>query len=426
MNFSGGVAVIERGTALLEAAEANLRARRSAGAEQLEIAREWAFSHRRTMRAPGDDDRDTRRIGASDFPVYEYAAVELGVAWEIHPLAAQRLMADAVDLEARLPQTWAAVRALRLESWVARKIVSLTRDLTYDQAQLVDEQIADRLGELPAGRLLTLVEARVVAADKEAAEEKWRQAASERTVHLGRETDYGTRNVFARLDAADAIKLKQSVDLLAEQLTPLDDETADQRRARALGVLADPQAALAVLDGRDPRGGKAVVYVHTTPEQLKSGDGVARVEDLGPFTKRMMQDLLARAQITVKPVIDLNEEPAADCYEIPAAIAERVHLMQPADVYPFAESTSRWLDYDHNLAFRDTGPPGQTRPGNLGKLNRRHHRAKTFASGLKLERISLTSFRWTTPLGRQVIVDRDGTHPLKEPASYPLDVRFAA
>lgn len=418
MDTSGGASIVERDAALLAEAEANLTARRQAGAEQLRIAGQWAFSHRRTVRGPDDDDRDTRRIGASGYPVEEYAAAALAVTWEIHPLAAQKLMADAIDLQARLPRTWTAVQQLRLEAWVARKITSLTKDLTVEQAHGVDEKIARHLGALPPGRLLTVVEARVVDADRPAAEAKWRQAATEHTVHLGRETEAGTRTFFARLRAVDGVRLAHTVDLLAGHLPAEDGETADQRRARALGLLADPQAALELLAGRDPRGGKAIVYVHTTPGQLATGEGVARVEDLGAFTRTMLQDLLHGASISVRPVIDLDQAPAADCYEIPTAIAERVHLAMPADIFPFAESLSRRLDIDHNEAYDEDGPPGQTRPDNLGKLNRRHHRIKTHARGWKLTRHG-HRYRWTTPTGHTVIVDRHGTHPYRLDVVYP-------
>ncbi len=426
MDSPGGTTVTDPGAALpddlLDAAEANLVARREAGAEQLRIAYAWAFSHRRRVRDHVDEEtraeRDVRRIGAYAYPVGDYASGELALAWQIHPLAAQKLMGHAVDLVHRLPHTWAAVQALRLDEWVARKISTLTRELGFDQAQWVDAQIADKLGALPPGWLLTHVEAKVVAADQQAAEEKWAQAASERTVHLARETEHGTRNLFARLNAADAVRLMATIMLIAKHLPDLPDlpdsegETSDQRLARALALLADPQAALALLAGRDPRKGKAVVYVHTTPGQLATGQGVARVEDLGPMTATMLADLLGHSQITLKPVIDLNHGPSGDAYEIPTDIAERVHLAQPADVFPFAEGLSRHLDLDHHTPYDRDGPPGQTAVGNLGKLNRRHHRLKTFAPGWTLTHRARNRYWWSTPDGRSYLVDRNGTHPV--------------
>ena len=63
-------------------------------------------------------------------------------------------MADAVDIEARLPGVWSAVRAGRVEAWVARKIAAATSDLSEEKAHWVDAAVADVVGSLPPGRLL--------------------------------------------------------------------------------------------------------------------------------------------------------------------------------------------------------------------------------------------------------------------------------
>ena len=120
----------------------------------------------------------------------------------------------------------------------------------------------------------------------------------------------------------------------------------------------------------------AVVYLHMTPDSLL-GTGVARAEELGALTRQQLIDVLGHHQISLRPVIDLNEGMAADCYEVPAAIDERLQLAKPADVFPFASSTSRRLDRDHTVPYDPVGPPGQTAERNLGKMTRHHHRIKT-------------------------------------------------
>jgi hypothetical protein len=70
-----------------------------------------------------------------------------------------------------------------------------------------------------------------------------------------------------------------------------------------------------------------------------------------------------------------------DGYEIPDRIRDAVHLMSPADAFPYASSVSKRTDLDHTkpyVALDRGGPPGQTAIGNLAKLTRRHHRIKTF------------------------------------------------
>jgi hypothetical protein len=204
---------------------------------------------------------------------------------------------------------------------------------------------------------------------------------------------------------------------LARLPQPPEEPTIGQLRARAVGILADPAGAVELLAGRNPARGKTTLFVHTTLDQLTAPDnasgGIARVEDLGAFTRAQLVRLLGHEHITVKPVIDLADQNPADAYEVPAAMAEQLHLTKPADVFPHATSVARSLDHDHTIPYRppDTGgPPGQTRIDNLGKLARRHHRVKTHAPGWTLTQLPGNRYIWITPHGRYRITDHTGTH----------------
>ncbi|MCW2782488.1 MAG: hypothetical protein JWR35_2937, partial [Marmoricola sp.] len=232
---------------VLARAEENLRHSRAAGAERLELAYEWAQLHRRS---PNDQRSGWTWIslGAEGTDIYEYAAAELGISLELHPLTAQHLMADAIDLIDRLPNTWEAVRSLTLEAWVGRKIAKATRELTRAQAGQVDTAILEALGSLPPGRLLGLVEARVIEADQAASDAKAEEASRHRFVHAGHRIDHGLRSLTARADAADVHRFAAMADqiarILAEQGADSETvETLDQLRARAIGVLANPMLA---------------------------------------------------------------------------------------------------------------------------------------------------------------------------------------
>lgn len=426
-------AVAER---LLERAEKTVVTARKAGRDRLYVAAEWARLHQHQPGVFGKLD-ETRvngiplpahrwtEIGATKLPVYEYAAAELAVSLQIHPLAAHRLMGDAVDLQARLPHTWAAVTQLRVDDWVARKIVSKTRDLTDDLARVVDAQIADHLGVLPPARLFAVVDARVIEADTKAADEKAAKARTEHGVWPTRPDSRqdsvavaDTAGLFIRGDAAAIHRftgtIEQVATILAEQIT---DETIGELRARAVGILADPEGAVEFLAGRDPARGRTTLYVHTTLDQLTGLDnaagGVARVEDLGPFTRAQLIRLLGHEHITVRPVLDLADQVPADAYEVPASMAEMLHLIKPADVFPHAQSLARGLDHDHTVPYgdpKDGAPPGQTRIDNLGKMTRRHHRVKTHAPGWVLTQLPGNRYLWATPHGRYRMTDSAGTH----------------
>ncbi len=420
--------------AVLACAEDNLAASRRLDFERLRLAREWALLHLLDPAETADPRCRPTPLGASQLPVAEYAAAELAVSLQLHPLSAQGLMADAVDIQLRLPSVWQALAEGRLELWVARKIASATRDLAEDRAHHVDGSITDLLGTLPTGRLLTVVQARVTEADQALADRSAAEAAARREVWLGRENDHGTRTLIARGDSTDLHHLFATTDRLAQLLrehgtADLASESVGQLRARALGLLANPLLVLQLLVGAGegdlpeeiaaavraatpahtrPR---AVVYLHLGQAALH-GHGVTRAEEIGALTKRQLIDLLGHHHVTVRPVIDLNDDDvAADCYEVPAAIAERLHLTRPADAFPYAESLSRRQDLDHTIPYDPHGPPGQTAVGNLGHLVRRHHRIKTHAAGWSV-RQHRGRFVWTTPHGRVLITDARGTHTL--------------
>ncbi|TCC11358.1 HNH endonuclease signature motif containing protein [Kribbella soli] len=160
------------------------------------------------------------------------------------------------------------------------------------------------------------------------------------------------------------------------------------------------------------RRNRHTLYVHLTDRTLASGNGVLRVEELGPLLAGQLTELLGHDQIVVKPVIDLQDQVSVHSYEIPDRIRERVRLQHPTDMFPYsgAEATSR-MDQDHITPYDRTGPPGQTTADNLIPLGRLHHRAKTFG-GWRSRRLPTGAVDWTSPHGFRFVVDYTGTHPM--------------
>ncbi|WP_410791981.1 DUF222 domain-containing protein [Kribbella sp. C-35] len=162
------------------------------------------------------------------------------------------------------------------------------------------------------------------------------------------------------------------------------------------------------------RRNRHTLYVHLTDRTLATGNGVLRVEELGPLLAGQLGELLGHDQISVKPVIDLQDQVSVHSYEIPDRIRERVRLQHPVDMFPYsgAEATVR-MDQDHITPYDRTGPPrptGQTTTDNLIPLGRLHHRAKTFG-GWRSRRLPSGAVDWTSPHGFRFVVDHTGTHP---------------
>ena len=81
-------------------------------------------------------------------------------------IALRNQAGQALDLRHRLPLLWTAVQELRVEPWVAEKVATMTRDLTGDQAALVDTAVVEAVEESP-GRILGIAEAKTIEADLE-------------------------------------------------------------------------------------------------------------------------------------------------------------------------------------------------------------------------------------------------------------------
>ena len=159
------------------------------------------------------------------------------------------------------------------------------------------------------------------------------------------------------------------------------------------------------------------IYVHMAAEDLtRDGNGVARIEGLGPVTLEQVREFLrdSHQPIDVKPVIDLADQRPADGYEKTPAQAEALHLRTPADVFPYGVNLGRGKDTDHVKPYRPKaggGPPGQTNLGNLAPLVRFHHRIKTHGRW-QLRQPEPNVYLWRTPHGRHFRVDGTGTHRL--------------
>ncbi len=113
--------------------------------------------------------------------------------------------------------------------------------------------------------------------------------------------------------------------------------------------------------------------------------------------------------MTIKPVIDLDEDRPVDCYEVPDRLREQMHLRSPASAFPYSSATGRRMDLDHTKPWIDS-EIGQTRLGNLGKLTRFEHRIKTHAKGWRHRQPEPGVHVWRTSTGYQVTVDHSGTH----------------
>src|SRR6266498_1825240 len=254
--FDGDPSALSPDAALAAAAEYRAVADH-AETRLLEVAAHWADLH--PVVDPVVDRPDnvilpgmeqTVVCGGDGCPeVAEFAPVEFGAALGVSSTAACALIGDALALRHRLPETWARVRAGAVQPWRARKIAAATHRLSRAAAALVDARVAPIADTVTTHRLERIVQAAVLDADPDQAQAAADTHAAERGVWVGRDDLHGSKTVFIKAAAGDVLRLDASTDRIADLLARLGDtSTKDQRRAKAIGWIADPQAALDLYD----------------------------------------------------------------------------------------------------------------------------------------------------------------------------------
>ncbi len=194
--------------------------------------------------AEGGVEGVLRSAGEGAFMVEEYAVVELATALGLSEAAGRAYVGQAVELRDRLPRCWAQVMAGVLPAWKARRIAERTITLGAATANAVDASLAPFAAKLSLGRIERAVDAAILRHEPDLAAERDAAAAEKRGVWFEDRLD-GTTDLTGLLDTPDACALDHALDTMATTLGELGDrERREIRRARALGVLADPQYAL--------------------------------------------------------------------------------------------------------------------------------------------------------------------------------------
>jgi hypothetical protein len=401
---------------------------REAEADLLRGAYQWAVIHPADRLDPEEAAKpgreQARQYGGEATPmVCEFAAAELGARVGMTTYAAGMLMADALDLVHRAPVLWARVEAGEVKASYARFVVKQTRHLPADQARRVAAAVAPSAdGRLPWTRFEALVEATVAKADPDAAREREEHARKATFARKLRTEADGMASFLIRapLPVIEQIAATHRAysDALKNDFPELDD---DERDVQAIVMLLTPgsDADLNKLVDVLPT---ANLYVHTyLGADRAGGTGMARIEGHGMVTEDYLRDVLGpRCRFKVYPVIDIEGMAPVDAYEIPDRHRRAVHLMTPADTFPWGSSTSRAQQIDHTVPY-DQG--GASSLGNYGPMTITHHRIKTHG-GWEVEQPFPGIYLWRDQYGATYLVDNTGTRALGKATPAPVVVEI--
>ncbi|QSR29137.1 DUF222 domain-containing protein [Nocardioides sp. S5] len=450
--------------ALLASIKASRSIENTEAARQLDLAARWADLHppesihsAASFTVPGCEHEEP--IAGPGAPlVAEFCVAELGTVLGITSVSAKKLIGHALELRHRLPRLWAQVHAGSVPAWRARAVAEVTIHatpaLTVEAARFVDAQVAavaGRIGPAQLDRLVaeTIKRFDLAGVDPAADPEDGYLHVDPRHVTIHDEDVHfaGTVRLEAEIDLADGLDLHQALAHGAATQKALgSQESLDARRAKALGDLARTQTAL---DLHEVAGGRVAgeeragvsrpdlpaareVVLHAHFDATMAGDATVfeRIGRLEEGQRLLLLEQLkswcgdSRTKVTVKPVIDLNQEKYSPGYDIPDRIRERVVLRDRTCVFPFCSRPARGCDVDHVTEYdHDADAEGRPQPGptwteNLGALCRFHHRVKTHTAW-RYDMVAPGVFEWTSPHGHRYRRDSTGTTALDPPDPKP-------
>ena len=251
----------------------------------------------------------------------------------------------------------------------------------------------------------------------EDAREKEQRAGQARFAKRLRGEAHGMASFMIRADVATIDRIDAAVTAIAQDLAAAAPDAAhlqtdDDRRVHAVLLMANP--------GAEPDADLAdllpdvQLYVHTYGHH--DGEGVARMEGHGPVTEAWLRRVLGpHARFTVRPVLDLAGQAPVDSYEIPDRHRQAVHLMTPADTFPYASCTERSMQVDHTVPHAQGGVSGV---GNYGPMTTLHHRIKTHGRW-QVQQPYPGIYVWRDPHGAFYLVDHTGTRRLPAAPANP-------
>ncbi|QZY30111.1 HNH endonuclease signature motif containing protein [Nocardioides coralli] len=422
--------------------------RRAADLELLQLAAAWADAHpdlsaadAATSVATGAVDPMT--IGGLGEEVVDFddwrgiptvawdAAAGLATALGRSTPAADRLIRQALTLRHRLPRLWGRVLDGSVESFRARRVADAVVGRPDDVCADVDAHVARVVDTVGITTLDRLVEEAMLRLHPEEVELERLAQLDARFVKIDELSinHTGVADLTARAEWADLAAFDEAVSAVAKALAQQDAaadlpaDTLDVRRSRALGVLADPASALALLEAGpapSPRR-RTQLVLHLTLDAMARHGLLGRDGRLDrPLLGQAVRDWCGRrdTHLTVTPVHDLEEHVQVGAYEIEGRMRERVELAHPTCVFPWCALPARRCDVDHRVAWGDDGASCDY---NLAPLCRRHHRLKTHR-GYRYTLIEPGTWLWRTPHGLQLLRDRHGSHdvtPDQPPAGRP-------
>jgi hypothetical protein len=404
------LARIREQRAVLEAAEAELA----------RLALEWADAHP-DLDEPVETDPESDWFGLPN--VRWDAAAPFAAANHMSSTAGRAMLRDLLLTRHRLPGLHARTVSGEVPVWRARRIATALLGQPPDVCTYLDQRVAHRaetVGPITLDRIIDEAKLRLHAEERELEQLEALDARFVR-VYDGSINHTGIADLEARADWADLAAFDEAVAAVAAALGRDGcPESLDARRSIALGILADPERALALLAGTpQPSPKRRIVLTYDlTSAALLGIDPVGFDLDGRPRLDQLVRQWCGRddVRLTIQPLLRVGGcagdqehqgHPVED-YRPSAHDELEVQLRDRTCVHPYCTRPARRCDCDHVIPHARGGP---TCPCNLAPLCRHHHRLKTHA-GWHYTILEPGFYLWSDPHGQHFLRGPHGTHDL--------------
>ena len=432
--------------ALLRVLEQRKLGARAEERGKLRLAGQWCVLHPATADTgvatwagdalPGVLNTDESLGGEGTPAVSAFAPEPVAAALGVSTLTGMKLIADALDLQHRLPRIWRLVEDLAVEPWKARQVAQATHTLSREAAAYVDDQLAPRLASCGFTAIQTAVAMAIAKYHPELLEQREKQGRKGWHVTL-RHPAPGDYDGTSYLDVAgDTLDLTAFHDLVCDQAAaaqgarrhrrPRDPQGQGPRRHRRPAGHPRPghpdrRRRPGGRAGRDRPGAPAADRAlrarlphRPAPPRPRRRRGRGRRGGEARPRHRGEDPRLAAAAPTTWSSARCSTSTGAPPWTgttRPRRSARSSSSATATASSPGAPSTPAHTDLDHidpYVPMDEGGPPGQTNPHNLACLCRRHHRCKT-SGRWRYRRRDDGTYEWHGPHGRSYLVTPLGT-----------------
>ena len=373
----------------------------------LELAAAWADVNPAPEGDPGCLDDEHLPGVRWDCPAEFALAIGLSADTGLHRLH------QVVHLRHRLPKVWALLGARVVQGWRACRIADRTVRMPDDICAFIDKQVAPIAHKVGVIKLEKLIDEAMLRFYPEQREREQLEELDRRDVQLLDQFSHnGVGEMRIHADLKDLYDFDAAVSEIAAELGELGDpDDLRARRAKAVGILADPKSALALLEhtaSPKAKRKKMVLHVHLSESAIRGQDPVGRSERRDrPMLVQQIRDWCGRedTHLTVLPVVDLEAHHSVGSYEIPDRLAAVVDERDKTCVFPWCSRPARRCDHDHNVA---DSVGGATCSCNIAPLCRHHHRMKTHTAWSYVT-VEPGVYLWRSPHGYAFLRDHTGT-----------------